>query len=1445
MDYPENWPQPSGLTAEGATQFLSAFSSAASKDDDWWNRAEDHAAELIASIQPIPSSEKRRQDIVDFVQDLIGKCFNFHVQVETFGSVPLKTYLPDGDIDLTALSVHTDLKETWALDVVKALKAVEEDAGAQFRVKDVQYIQADVKIIKCLVENIVVDISFNQTGGLCTFCFLEQVDRYIGRDHLFKKSIILVKAWCYYESRLLGAHHGLISTYALETLVLYIFHVFHSSLRGPLKVLYTFLVYFSNFDWDKYCVSLWGPVPLKLITERISADFAESPRNDGGSLLLTKEFLDKCIDDYSGGSETNQGRPFGAKFLNVLDPIRDTNNLGRSVNLGSFKRIRSAFGLGARTLGDVLKECSEDQINERFKSFFSCTFKSLERYRSGRPDTGNTVSHGVQHPTSGAGSGNFYERVPSGYKQEQGADTRHSPRTTSYIGETVRPPFHYNYIWPGQSDPGPMDTSELSNETNENMRTRVTSTMTDVPFFNNSRKDSGNSGNTVVSAPDTKQEKFRATEPSFTQPISISLNVTSSEGQWRQAGGKGRYTNVEGDTARAQVKGSNHFTAQENFDRPMPNNRRFTEDHEHANHSAFRSPTVGEYQARASSQDSPRWGSSRVDLVGQGSVSRSRDVSDPSLSLSNHDVGRPPGSLSDSKTSTSHRNSNRKLSSGDENDTSTSGRKSASSEESKTTYGKWVPSQRVYTSPGDTSYQGNSQDSGNQSILQPLPYPKPPFPHFPPLQLPPHIYPNQMHLPVSSAIPVPVSSSSGPPSASSLHSSHHSPSSGESFPSRTNSYVALQVPPILPPALPATSSCMVSVAPAGDGASSHVAGFSPRPEEQWDHWRSPIEDHMQPLHRASVTSSSSPGRSFPMESTSFSEGYRNHFSVAPPVLPQFVLGRIKPAQGSSARPFETAEYPKAYGLIDENLSRLSLSDESSRESSSQLEEGADYVALGTRNREYRQNSLEMKLSDGKHAKGTKGAEQLSRSQSSSDKSDRDVSRNVDGHAAELRHHRISHPSFEETSVRDMQGALLPPFQSPPHSHQEILSPSRPGYHRSSPFYSGTLEPATTVPYQSLQVHTPLASAGTDSTSPSTLDRQVLMPVSVGVPGSMHPPIIEHGPASMGPSFRNRPMETVLMPLTVPQQMYFYGHVYPHVIYIPPATDGIFRGDSVGGPHSNGSMDFGTDTQGSQSLQDARPRTNPQVGTGFAERPKGAGAVISPRNKVETSNVERMSDDAGPGDLQEDILCGSSKTHKENLVKSFQYSCMGFLSPNFATRSPKGPQLWEGSGRQKGNLSLHAGLNIPQPLGGAGPSYASRGRAPEGTQQPRGVAFQGNEDTLPKSRAGTGAYLPSPRQTYPNRGRPGPAGRGGNQHGAFGQQDRNNLEGTNQLHAPRYRTVGQGDYVFRFFNFFNLKKKKTTFGMRSLVAPSSRVGVFLRLFKALSNVTYFGYSVFNG
>lgn len=108
--------------------------------------------------------------------------------------------------------------------------------------------------------------------------------------------MLQVKAWCYYESRLLGANHGLISTYALETMVLYIFNIHHKELQTPCQVsnhnqelqivalllpayqklltkgfecsccgcqvLHKFLESLSQFNWDKYCLSLQGPIGL-------------------------------------------------------------------------------------------------------------------------------------------------------------------------------------------------------------------------------------------------------------------------------------------------------------------------------------------------------------------------------------------------------------------------------------------------------------------------------------------------------------------------------------------------------------------------------------------------------------------------------------------------------------------------------------------------------------------------------------------------------------------------------------------------------------------------------------------------------------------------------------------------------------------------------------------------------------------------------------------------------------------------------------------------------------------------------------------------------------------------------------------------------------------------------------------------------------------------------
>ncbi|VFQ69632.1 unnamed protein product [Cuscuta campestris] len=371
------------LAVEGRpfTQQPSPSSSTADADSfsigqERWAAAEIVSGGILGKVRPTAVSEERRRAVIDYVQRLVRR--SLACEVFPYGSVPLKTYLPDGDIDLTAFGGPM-MEDALASDLVSVLEEEGKNKGAEFIVKDVQLIRAEVKLVKCIIQNIVVDISFNQIGGLCTLCFLEQVDHLIGKDHLFKRSIILIKAWCYYESRILGAFHGLISTYALETLVLYIFHLFHSRLDGPLAVLYRFLDYFSKFDWEKCCISLNGPIRISSLPEIV----AEALENGGSDLLLSNDFLIHCAVTFSVPSREvgTNSQTFVLKHLNIVDPLKETNNLGRSVSKGNFYRIRSAFAYGFRKLGRILVQSDCKNIADELCKFFSNT---LDRHGSGQ-----------------------------------------------------------------------------------------------------------------------------------------------------------------------------------------------------------------------------------------------------------------------------------------------------------------------------------------------------------------------------------------------------------------------------------------------------------------------------------------------------------------------------------------------------------------------------------------------------------------------------------------------------------------------------------------------------------------------------------------------------------------------------------------------------------------------------------------------------------------------------------------------------------------------------------------------------------------------------------------------------------------------------------------------------------------------------------------------------
>eukprot|EP00297_Palpitomonas_bilix_P007921 CAMPEP_0113891222 /NCGR_PEP_ID=MMETSP0780_2-20120614/14628_1 /TAXON_ID=652834 /ORGANISM="Palpitomonas bilix" /LENGTH=460 /DNA_ID=CAMNT_0000880799 /DNA_START=211 /DNA_END=1590 /DNA_ORIENTATION=- /assembly_acc=CAM_ASM_000599 len=373
----------------------SKFSSLVSAFDD-----------VVHAIMPGTESLQQRRNVLEFVKGVVeGSC---DAQVHSFGSFPLKTYLPDGDIDVSLFFKsqydrwHTDIHHALEKSSRKRTRSREDDAkkegeskemegdameaeekrGGQeeeeekkrgeevgdgsskettqaqpnsesnegevsLAVSNIQVIHAEVKVVKCFVDDIPVDISSNQIGGLYTNRFLELVDQLVGKHHLLKRSVILLKAWAYYESRILGSHAGLLASYALEVLVLYILNLYHTHLQTPFEVLFKFFDVFSTFDWDNYGVTLRGPF-----------DVASLPRLDTHApvqqtdMLLSEDFIASCVVPTADLSAVvNRVVPhFNRRSMNIVDPLNPNNNLGRSINRANYLRIRKACQKGAQEI---------------------------------------------------------------------------------------------------------------------------------------------------------------------------------------------------------------------------------------------------------------------------------------------------------------------------------------------------------------------------------------------------------------------------------------------------------------------------------------------------------------------------------------------------------------------------------------------------------------------------------------------------------------------------------------------------------------------------------------------------------------------------------------------------------------------------------------------------------------------------------------------------------------------------------------------------------------------------------------------------------------------------------------------------------------------------------------------------------------------------------------
>eukprot|EP01038_Epipyxis_sp_PR26KG_P015627 gene15627-21120_t len=115
--------------------------------------------------------------------------------------------------------------------------------------------------VKAIVNNHSFTMSSNNIAGLLLAAIVEEMDKdVIKMDHLFKRSLILIKIWCNLESTKFDNIRisNFLNNEAITIITLWLFVTKYDTntiIKCPFDALVFFLEEMAQFDWDKYSIS--------------------------------------------------------------------------------------------------------------------------------------------------------------------------------------------------------------------------------------------------------------------------------------------------------------------------------------------------------------------------------------------------------------------------------------------------------------------------------------------------------------------------------------------------------------------------------------------------------------------------------------------------------------------------------------------------------------------------------------------------------------------------------------------------------------------------------------------------------------------------------------------------------------------------------------------------------------------------------------------------------------------------------------------------------------------------------------------------------------------------------------------------------------------------------------------------------------------------------------
>ena len=370
--------------------------------------------------------------VKNIIFNVLNKNFPAHnAYILPYGSYPMKSYLKNADIDITIFlqskeeeksivkEIPIDLISNMILLIKEEFEITNKKSSFEL-FSEIKVINADIRLLKCKIKNISIDISVNNFSGIYKVVLIDYIEKQFKNEfnkknlfidnsfsdnkiQIFRRTLILIKSWCSFEGNLMGSNIGLMASYALEILVIYIFNIYYNSIYNEFDGFEKFFEFMDKFDWEKSIISLFGIFSSndflkKLVNynavnqktnmnnvinepfwylgnkkgkdlKRIDINKEEDDNESENESLLKLNEIKKLISPINKSMGNIYLRKEGniingtnfEKLINILDPLNNHNNLGKSISFHSkmkMKKIISHMNKKLKYIHEIRKKGS-------------------------------------------------------------------------------------------------------------------------------------------------------------------------------------------------------------------------------------------------------------------------------------------------------------------------------------------------------------------------------------------------------------------------------------------------------------------------------------------------------------------------------------------------------------------------------------------------------------------------------------------------------------------------------------------------------------------------------------------------------------------------------------------------------------------------------------------------------------------------------------------------------------------------------------------------------------------------------------------------------------------------------------------------------------------------------------------------------------------------------